>query len=58
MKTYSKEAFGDEIRRLIQANIQLAQDKQNSDVIRVVIEADKNQLISEKNALVAKYEEL
>ena len=58
IKAYSKEAFGDEIHRLIQTNIQLAQNKQNSDVIKATIEANKNRFISEKNVLVVKHEEL
>jgi len=58
VEAYSKEALGEEIRRFTQTNMQLAQDKQNSDAARVVAEANKNRLISEKNALVAKCEEL
>ena len=58
VEAYNKEAFGDEIRRLTQANAQLAQNKQNSDAARIAIEVDKNRLISEKNALVVKHEEL
>ncbi len=58
IKAYNKEAFENEIHKLTQTNAQLTQNKQNSDTTKAAIEADKNRLISKKNALILKREEL
>jgi len=54
----SKEALGDEIRRLIVANVQLMADKMKTEKARVNLEVDRTRLFDEKNSLVAKREEL
>ncbi len=58
MEAYSKEALGEEIRRLTAANVQLVNDKLNIKVAKTKLEADKAKLINEKNIFVAKREEL
>ncbi len=58
VEVYSKEALGDEIRRLIIANVQLMTDKMETEKVRVNLEADRIQLFGKKNSLVAKKKEL
>jgi len=58
IKVYSKEALGDEIRRLIAINVQLVIDKIKAEKIRINLEADRAQLLDEKNSLVVKREKL
>ncbi len=58
IKTYNKKTFGNKIYRFIQTNMQLTQNKQNSDITKAVIKTDKNRFISKKNTLVIKREEL
>ncbi len=57
VEVYSKEVLGDEIRRLIAANIQLITDKMEIEKTRVNLEANRIRLFSEKNSLVVKREE-
>ena len=58
VETYSKETLGDEIRRLIAANAQLVADKIETEKVKVNLETDRMQLLSKKNSLVVKKEEL
>ncbi len=58
VEAYSKEALGDEIRKLTAANVQLVTDKMEIEKARVNLEADRIQLFGKKNSLVAKREEL
>ncbi len=58
VEAYSKEALGDEIRRLTATNAQLVTNKMEIEKVRVNLEADKMRLLGEKNSLVAKREEL
>src|SRR6266699_3021313 len=58
VETYSKETLGDEIRRLIAANAQLVADKIETEKVKVSLETDRMQLLSKKNSLVVKKEEL
>ena len=57
VEVYSKKVFGDEIRRLITANVQLITNKMETEKARVNLEVDKVRLFGEKNSLVAKKEE-
>jgi len=58
VKTYSKEALGNKIRKLTAANAQLMTDKMETEKTKVNLEADRARLFDEKNSLVAKKEEL
>jgi len=58
VEAYSKEALGDEIRRLITTNVQLITDKMETEKARVNLKADRVQLLGKKNSLVAKREKL
>ncbi len=58
VEAYSKEALGDEIRRLTIVNVQLMTDKMETEEIRVNLEADRMWLFDEKNSLVVKKEKL
>ncbi len=58
IEAYSKEALGDEIRRLITTNIQLMVNKTETEKARVNLKADRIRLFDEKNFLVVKREEL
>ena len=58
IEAYSKEILGDEIRRLITANVQLITDKIKTEKTRVNLETDRARLFGEKNSLIIKREEL
>ena len=58
VEVYSKEALNDKIHRLITANVQLMTDKTETEKTKVNLKADKIRLLSKKNFLVAKKEEL
>jgi len=58
VEAYSKEALSDKIRRLTTTNTQLVADKMETEKARVNLETDRARLLSEKNFLVAKREEL
>ncbi len=58
VEAYSKEVLGDEIRRLIVANVQLVTDKIETEKIRVNLEVDRVRLFGEKNSLIIKREKL
>ena len=57
VEVYNKEVLGDEIRRLIAANVQLVIDKMETEKVRVNLKADKVRLFDKKNSLVIKREE-
>ena len=57
-KAYTKEQLAAEIQRLSTANVQLINDKIETEKIKVNLEADRVRLLGEKNSLVAKREEL
>jgi len=57
IKTYSKEALSDKIRRLTTANAQLMTNKIETKKARANLEADKARLFDEKNSLIVKREE-
>ncbi len=58
IEAYSKEVLGNEIRKLTITNVQLVIDKMKTEKVRVNLEADRTQLLSEKNSLVVKKKEL
>jgi len=58
IEIYSKETFGDEIRRLITINVQLIIDKMKTEKTRVNLEADRIRLLGKKNSLVVKRKKL
>jgi len=58
VEIYSKEVLGDEICRLIVANVQLVTDKMETEKARVNLEADRVRWFGKKNFLVVKREEL
>ncbi len=57
VKTYSKETLGDEIHKLIIANVQLITDKMETEKARVNLETNRTRLFDEKNSLVVKRKE-
>ncbi len=58
VKVYIKEQLAAEIQRFSAANVQLINDKMETEKIKVNLEADRARLLGEKNSLVAKREEL
>ncbi len=58
VKTYSKEALDDEIRRLTTTNAQLIANKIKTEKAKINLEADRTRLFNEKNSLIAKKKEL
>ncbi len=58
IEAYNKEILGDEICRLIAANVQLTADKMEIEKARINLEVDRTRLFDEKNSLVVKREEL
>ncbi len=57
VEAYSKEILGDEIRRLITANVQLITNKIETEKVKVNLKTDKTRLFDKKNSLVVKKEE-
>jgi len=50
--------LGEEIRRFTTTNVQLINNKLNTEAAKTKLEADKAKLINEKNIFVAKREKL
>ncbi len=57
-ESYIKEQLAAEIQRLSAANVQLVNDKMETEKIKVNLEVDRVRLFGEKNSLVVKREEL
>ena len=58
VKTYTKEQLAAKIQRFITVNVQLVTDKIKTERTKINLEADRVQLLGEKNSLVVKREEL